>query len=102
MQVDSSDIQMERGDTHDVHPAVALVATQAHYYDIMLKLPFEILSSEITRASHFLPSGPEPNSGALAALATAGSHAMDDVDAMHHIDIIHRALQDRGDQTILM
>ena len=102
MQADSSDIQMERGDTYDVHPAVALVATQAHYYDIMLKLPFEILSREITRASHFLPSDPEPDSVALAALAAAGAHAMDDVDAMHHIDIIHRALQDRGDQTILM
>lgn len=37
----------ERVDKEDVHPAIALVATQGHYYDQMVKLPFELLSSQI-------------------------------------------------------
>ena len=36
-----------RVDKHDVHPAVAIVATQGHYYDQMMKAPLELLSSQI-------------------------------------------------------
>jgi len=42
-----SEAKAGRAGTHDVHPAVAIVETQGHYYDQMMKLPFELLSSQI-------------------------------------------------------
>ena len=43
----SFDGSNERAGHEDVHPAVAIVAAQGHYYDQMMKLPFELLSSQI-------------------------------------------------------
>ena len=33
---------------------------QGHYYESMMKLPFELLSLHIEQASNYLPVGPEP------------------------------------------
>ena len=71
---------------------------QGHYYDAMIKLPFELLSQHIINASNFLPSGPEAGADKDAGPATKGAHPMDDID----YDVIYRALQDRSDQEIVM
>jgi hypothetical protein len=33
---------------------------QGYYYDSMIKLSFELVSSQIQQASDYLPAGPEP------------------------------------------
>lgn len=64
----------------------------------MMKLPFELLLSHVATASNVLPSGPESESVGQATQAIKGAHAMDDID----YEAMHRALQDRNDQTIAM